>query len=281
MISQHTLQRCGRPIVVASHMRSGTHLMIDLLRRQFADCRSWKWPGEPNDMLYLPLDTLIDPTDDWREARVLRVIHRSKRPILKTHWTLPSLENLRVLQPGLADWIDSEGTFLHVVRNPFAVLASQWAWDCSVRRITPGQTVPDLAWIESSISSWRQHYQRWSPRENTICFRYEDTVSAPQGAIERLSEALGEPALLRHPMLPTKLRGVWHSRWNRLTGIRPDSTEILTPGGAMDPSSLFTAPAIDIVNRIAGDCLAELGYAFPKGQNARDCFDRETAKRTS
>jgi hypothetical protein len=82
-------------------------------------------------------------------------------------------------------------------------------------------------------------------------------------------------------MLPTKLRGVWHSRWNRLTGIRPDSTEILTPGGAMDPSALFTAPAIDIVNRIAGDCLAELGYTFPKGQNARDCFDRETAKRTS
>jgi hypothetical protein len=49
----------------------------------------------------------------------------------------------------------------------------------------------------------------------------------------------------------------------------------------MDPSALFTAPAIDIVNRIAGDCLAELGYTFPKGQNARDCFDRETAKRTS
>lgn len=251
-------------------MRSGTHLMIDLLRRQFADCRSWKWPGEPNDMLYLPLDVLTDPTDDWDKSRALRVLRRSKRPILKTHWTLPSLENLRVHQPDLADWIDSEGTFLHVVRNPFTVLASQWAWDCSTRRIAPGQTAPDLAWVEATTSSWAHHFRIWSQRNNTIRFRYEDSVGNPQGTVERLSDAIGEPALFRQPLLPGKLRGPWHSRWNRIASIRPDSTEILTPGGAMDPSALFTAPAIDLVNRIAGDCLAELGYAFPEGESAPD-----------
>ena len=36
-----------RPVVVASHPRSGTHLMIDVIRRHFKPCRGWKWPGRP------------------------------------------------------------------------------------------------------------------------------------------------------------------------------------------------------------------------------------------
>jgi hypothetical protein len=86
-------------------MRSGTHLIIDLLRHQFADCRSWKWPGERNDMLYLPLDVVTQPSDDWSEARILKALHPAKRPILKTHWTLPDLENLSNHQHHFADWI--------------------------------------------------------------------------------------------------------------------------------------------------------------------------------
>ena len=263
MLPPSSLARCGRPIVVASHMRSGTHLMIDLLRRQFAVCRSWKWPGEPNDMLYLPLDVVTHPAEDWSEARVLTVLHRAKRPVLKTHWTLPDLADLRAHQPAVADWIDSEGTFLHVVRNPFTVLASQWAWDCSLRSLPPGQTKPDLAWIESTIGYWTHHHQVWSRRENTTVFRYEDIVSDPRGTVARLSALLGEEAILRQPLLPGKLRGPWHSRWNRLAGIRPESTEILTRGGAADPATLFDDAGIEIVLRIAGDSLGELGYGVP------------------
>jgi len=270
MISQSSLQRCGRPIVVASHMRSGTHLMIDLLRRQFPGCQSWKWPGEPNDMLYLPLDVMSDPTAAWSSARVLRVLRRSKRPVLKTHWTLPDLGNLRDHQPDLADWIDSEATFLHVVRNPFNVLASQWAWDCSIRGIPPGRSIPDLNWIEVAISSWTRHYRIWSQRENVHLFRYEDITADPPGTVERLSALLGERPLLKHPLLPEKLRGLWHSRWNRLTGVRPASTEILTSGGAPAASDVFTAEAIELVNRIAGTELTALAYRFPTADGQAD-----------
>jgi len=244
-------------------MRSGTHLMIDLLRRQFADCRSWKWPGESNDTLYLPLDVLTQPAADWSEARVLKALHRAKRPVLKTHWTLPDLSNLRLHQPELADWIASEGTFLQVVRNPFTVLASQWAWDCSLRRIPPAKNRPTLPWIETTIFSWTHHYKIWSQREKTTLLRYEDTVADPRGTLERLADLLGKRPLLKHPLLPEKLTSVWHSRWNRLTGIRPASTEIITEGGAPDPSDLFTEAGIKLIKRIAGECLAELSYSFP------------------
>src|SRR4051794_28399866 len=47
-----------RPIVVVSHPRSGTHLMMDALRLNFRECRAWKRPGEPLERLYLNLDSL-------------------------------------------------------------------------------------------------------------------------------------------------------------------------------------------------------------------------------
>ena len=46
------------PVVVASHRRSGTHLMIDVIRRHFQPCRGWKWPGEPFDRLFVDVDWL-------------------------------------------------------------------------------------------------------------------------------------------------------------------------------------------------------------------------------
>lgn len=277
MIKKPTLQACGRPIVVASHMRSGTHLMIDLLRRQFAACRSWKWPGEPNDMLYLPLDVFALRAGEWDKFRALRVLHRTKRPLLKTHWTSPSLENLRHLQPDLADWIESEGTFLHVVRNPFAVLASQWAWDCSLQGIPATRSRPESAWIRDQISSWVHHYRIWSQRENTHLFRYEDVLADPAGTLRRLSGLLGENALFRQPLLPGKLRGLWHSRWNRLTGIRPESTEIITEGGAPEVGEVFTGQDINLVRELAGDCLNGLGYWPPEGEG-RTPLDAEAIR---
>lgn len=58
MISKAFVDRLSAPLVVATHMRSGTHLTMDLVRRQFPAFRSWKLPGEANDMLYLALDVL-------------------------------------------------------------------------------------------------------------------------------------------------------------------------------------------------------------------------------
>ncbi len=42
----------GKPILIASHPRSGTHLTIDLLRKQFLECQSSKRLGEPLDKIY-------------------------------------------------------------------------------------------------------------------------------------------------------------------------------------------------------------------------------------
>ena len=90
MIKNTLLEKLSAPIVVAAHMRSGTHLTIDLLRRQFKSVGSWKWPGEANDSTYLALDVMGDLEANWGEKRAIRILKRCDRPIFKLHWTDPS-----------------------------------------------------------------------------------------------------------------------------------------------------------------------------------------------
>jgi hypothetical protein len=74
MIESDFLDGLGPPLVVATHMRSGTHLTMDFVRRQFLSFRSWKWPVEANDMLYLALDVLSVLEANWGEARARRIL---------------------------------------------------------------------------------------------------------------------------------------------------------------------------------------------------------------
>ncbi|MEL7088470.1 MAG: hypothetical protein AAGL98_08540, partial [Planctomycetota bacterium] len=50
-----------RPLVIMSHERSGTHLNIDLFRKQFEECGVWKWPGQALSRLYLSLESIDNP----------------------------------------------------------------------------------------------------------------------------------------------------------------------------------------------------------------------------
>lgn len=79
-----------KPIVIASHRRSGTHLAIDLFRRQFRECRSWKFPGEPNDRLYVNLNAVLDRKVPVSVA--CKILRRTAKPLLKTH-RMPSSNN--------------------------------------------------------------------------------------------------------------------------------------------------------------------------------------------
>lgn len=60
----------GKPIIVASHPRSGTHLTMDLLRKQFPACVTYKLPTQPLDRLYLALEALsASPKQSISEAK--------------------------------------------------------------------------------------------------------------------------------------------------------------------------------------------------------------------
>lgn len=82
----HLFDSIGKPIIVASHPRSGTHLTMDLLRKQFPVCATYKFPTQSLDQLYLALEALsAPPRESISEARALKILKKSQRPIIKTH----------------------------------------------------------------------------------------------------------------------------------------------------------------------------------------------------
>jgi hypothetical protein len=80
------LQASGcRPIIVASHPRSGTHLLIDCLRLNFAECHSWKYPLERINRLYLSWASLCGEAPHLTDRASARTLARVARPLVKTH----------------------------------------------------------------------------------------------------------------------------------------------------------------------------------------------------
>src|SRR3954451_10415909 len=119
-----------RPIVVASHPRSGTHLLIDSLRLNFRECRSWKRLGENLHRLYLNLDEL----DGLEPDEAVELASRCKQPVLKTH-ALGDF-SAACLKPGpcpcdpeLVAWLRANAaSFLYVYRDPREVMKSLHAF---------------------------------------------------------------------------------------------------------------------------------------------------------
>jgi hypothetical protein len=42
-LTKRTIDEISKCMMIATHPRSGTHLTIDLLRKQFRDFQSWLW----------------------------------------------------------------------------------------------------------------------------------------------------------------------------------------------------------------------------------------------
>lgn len=266
MAERHAFAGIGRRIVLATHRRSGTHLTIDLLRRQFEDCASAKRLGESLAELYLNAERLIDPRRPISQRRALALLARAARPIVKTH-----------ALPDFAAWQPEHGAFVRelladadvysVHRDGRDVLCSLHLYargfDASARRPLAefmrqqheGMSRP--AW-------WANHVLRWRDTPGVRSLAYRDIVADPRGTTLQLGAELGLRAMLREPILPRRLRNVWEARWLRLFSRRPDATTVLgDPRGARQPArwrAAFTPEDRAFFAREAGHALIALGY---------------------
>ena len=118
----HDLSELGRRVVLATHRRSGTHLTLDLLRRQFPDCRARKKPFQALESLYLNLDALGAPRLLALD-RARRLLGRAARPIVKTHAS-PALEEFEPGPQAFARAVLADADVIAVHRDVRDVLAS-------------------------------------------------------------------------------------------------------------------------------------------------------------
>ena len=188
------------PVVIASHPRSGTHLLMDLLRRQFKPCRSWKWWGERLDRLYCSIDELNASRRRLDEATAHRILQRTNRPLVKTHaW--PSFEDVFLTEhhDGLPDgwetWLRSRGTLLYIVRDVRDVMASyqmfrQWFDENATGSLGAFLRGSDNTGSPNRIANWVRHVRAWQATEGVHVFRFEDVLHDTKTQVQRLAEVL-------------------------------------------------------------------------------------------
>jgi hypothetical protein len=267
------LDRLGvRPLIVASHPRSGTHLVIDSFRRQLVECRSWKWPFEPLDRLYLNLDSLLAlPEPRIAEGSALRLLRRARRPLIKTH-CLPGFANwfrtqqVAEVAPHWRTWLERNAEVCYVLRDGRAVMCSYHAF---TRGFEAQADVPLGEFIRqerdgvSRVRAWAEHVRAWLAEPGVHVVRFEELVRQPEATLEKAAERFAATFRRAQPLLPRKGSGSLRPRLARLLGVHPESSAIrgsLEPARAPRWRELFSQEDREFFRREAGELLIELGY---------------------
>jgi hypothetical protein len=229
--SQQLTETCGDPIVIISHPRSGTHLTIDLLRKQFKECVSYKWPLEPQHYLYLSIEGFLEknPRRRMREETALKIVRRPKRPIIKLHtysWKL-----LHEKYPEWMRWIDERGKIIYVNRDVRAVLASFYSY---ARTFSKTADVPITEFIRQSFCGrrsrpvyWQEMQEHWGRKDGILQLDFDEVVKNTEETLNKTGQFLNLTPRMIKPLLPEKMTSLTKFRWQRMTAFRPESTAIL------------------------------------------------------
>lgn len=255
----------GKPILIASHPRSGTHLTIDLLRKQFPECQSHKKLGEPLDRLYFALESFASQSNPLSETKALDILHRAARPIIKTH-CIPNFSYLSSEKASWISWLKHEADIYYVLRDGRDVICSlhlfMQSYDPSTR-CSPSKFMRQKVGGHSRVKNWANHIQRWLDEPKVKVLKFEDIIKNTHSIIETMGQDLQLTPMYQQPLLPTRIKNLWHGRWIRLTKRRPESTAIIGyyQGQKVQKwQTVFTAEDRRFFNSEAGEMLLHLGY---------------------
>lgn len=264
-----------RPVVVASHRRSGTHLMLDFLRRQFeACCPPFRLGVNPHRYLYFVIDRFRPEHRSHVGVQACqRMMATAPMPALKTHST-PDFPGIIAEARPLCEAALREGVVLYCVRDVRAVLASLHAFE-RVTKETAARSLSDYIRQDvggrNRVRYWADHVQAWSnlsPAAHII--RYEHMVGDPGSMLAHLAAWLGQEPRRREPLLPPKLRYRQQLWLARLTGI-PESTNVMGRKLGVRPHdwrTAYTDADLAFLEEHAGDTMRTLGYISGDDWNA-------------
>lgn len=263
------LQSFGKPILVASHPRSGTHLTLDTLRRQFLECSTWKYPGEPLDRLYLPIEGLTTHHQKLSLQTALKTLgrfsHKEAHPLIKTH-AYPALSHLASGHGELHHWIQQNAHKLYVVRDGRAVLCSlhlfMQSFDPQVRCSFSDFLRQEVNGV-SRVKAWTNHVQTWISQPNVHVLKFEQLIQKPRQTLLDLGQQFNLTLREIEPLLPRSPHTIWQGRWARLTQWQPESSAIIGYYRGQQTSkwqTIFTPSDHTFFQQEAGGLLTHLGY---------------------
>lgn len=220
-------------IVVASHPRSGTHLVIDLLRRQFPPCE----PARTQFLLgrepYWNLDELFSGSGATAERQISRMASVA-RPVLKTHRRpdfAARCQYTNEIVPERATFahaVMARATKIYIYRPVFNVMTSLYVM------VHPQGEIPFTAFIRemrgpwSRVGWWAMHLSEWMRAERTLLVSYDELMRDSAVVLSRLGEFIGEKPLMRLPVLPRRPSSIHLERLRKLVPLRRDSTALMS-----------------------------------------------------
>lgn len=262
----------GKPIVVCSHPRSGTHLTLDTLRRNFPACRTLTRPLETVHNHYFAAEALNLEKYRRRPQWVKKILLRGQRPLVKTHME-PDLPHLVEYAGEFREWLLSEADFIYVVRDGRSVMSSFYLF---LQSFNETARCPFPEFLRGApqepgthLHYWVRHVEDWKNKPGVKTIRCEDMLKRTPDTLKELAEFLGEELVLRDPALPPKPSSRWQVRLRRLYP-EADTTAILSfYGGAKteDWRKLFTDEDMAYFLEICAPLMEQFGY-LKSGQAA-------------
>jgi len=267
-------EQVGRRLVLATHRRSGTHLTIDLLRKQFPEFRSRKRLGEPLHRLYVTLEMLnrkgmISDRVLGRsltEHHAVSIMRRAARPIIKTH-SMPGFDDWRPQFTPFLDELLRDADIYYIYRDGRDVLASLHPY---MQYFHPPARCPFSTFLRQEVNgvnhvqAWAQHVRAWLDQPGVRTLRFEDIVNDTRAVVERLGRELNVEPQYIEPLLPRRLRNIWESRALRFISTCPEPGTILSDGYnrrvKVDWHQTMTRADREFFHEQAGDVLIRLGY---------------------
>ena len=250
----------GDPVLISTFGRSGTHLVIDLIRRNFPAFRSWKWPMERNEHLYAELGLAARGSEPV--ARTRRRLRRAARPLLKTHEWHAIRQDPVLCRSAIVRALIARGQVIEVVREPLRAIASWHELEVAeARRLGRPVALPIDAFIDLRAADWAEHVRSVLEAPPQLLLRFEDVRSDPAGALARIAAATGATARPCDPLLPETYGSLFAARLARAFGVRPQSTAIVVRGDIRRACRFDWTPERRArVFRQVRDEMAALGY---------------------
>jgi hypothetical protein len=240
-----SLDAVGTPIVVASHRRSGTHLTLDLLRRNFPACRPRMLPLESPHNAYFSIDRFFpDAPLPASQREALRLLAKAERPTIKTH-AEPDFHEIAPRHRDFADRILQRSVRIYVWRDGRKVLCSLWTWR---QGFDPAARVPFVEFLRqrdergrSRPRVWAEHVAAWRRTPGVFSLQFERLVRETDAVLAEIAGLISETPARADPPLPPANTTSADSLRARLRGDLT-STNVHSEGRTPPkPADIFTA----------------------------------------
>jgi hypothetical protein len=238
----------GAPVLVASHRRSGTHLTLDLIRRNFPACAPRMLPLENPHDSYLNLDRFeAGHPVACGEREALRILGKAARPLLKTH-SEPGYAAVDPARRAFLDELLARTKTIYVRRDGKKVLCSMWTW----RRVFDASArVPFSEFIRqtdehgrSRVRVWGEHVAAWGAQPGVLVIDFDRIVRDTGALLDEIGAFVGERPVPREPALPRSNTTRLQSYLSRLTGNLESTNQHAAGDRPPRPEEAF-APADD------------------------------------